>query len=64
MLKVDLRVGESLKIGTATVRLEKKSGQIATLVIDADRSVPVRRLGNTADSIAAERGIFGEVAVA
>lgn len=38
-LKIDLRPGESLKIGNATVKLVKKSGQLASLVVEADRSV-------------------------
>lgn len=62
MLKIDLRVGESLMIGKATVQLEKKSGQIATLVIDADKSVLIRRIDDAGESIAAKRGIFGAVA--
>lgn len=32
----DLKVGECLIIGGATVRLEKKSGQVARLVVTAD----------------------------
>lgn len=37
----DLRVGECLIIGDATVRLEKKSGQVARLVVTADAGTPV-----------------------
>lgn len=37
----DLRVGECLIIGNATVRLEKKSGQVARLVVTADAGTPI-----------------------
>ncbi len=40
-LKIDLRPGESLKIGDTVVKLVKKSGQLASLVIIADKSVPI-----------------------
>lgn len=38
-LKIDLRPGEVLTIGGATIKLVKKSGQLASLVIEADKSV-------------------------
>lgn len=41
-MHVDLRRGEVLTIGTTTVRLEKKSGQVARLVIEADESTPIK----------------------
>lgn len=34
-MTVDLKVGETLTIGAATVRLEKKSGQVARLLVEA-----------------------------
>lgn len=37
----DLRVGECLIIGDATVRLEKKSGQVARLVVTAGSDTPI-----------------------
>lgn len=37
----DLKVGEVLVIGDATVRLEKKSGQLARLVVTADAGTPI-----------------------
>lgn len=40
-LKYDLRPGESITIGGATVKLVKKSGQLASLVIEADRSIKI-----------------------
>lgn len=46
MLKVDLRPGQSIQVGDATIRLVKKSGQVASLVIDADKSVPIKTPGS------------------
>ena len=40
-LKIDLRPGEVLTIGGATIKLVKKSGQLASLVIEADLSVRI-----------------------
>lgn len=40
-MTVDLKVGETLTIGAATVRLEQKSGQLARLVIVADDATPI-----------------------
>ena len=41
-LTVDLKVGETLTIGNATVRLEKKSGQQARLVVVADEGTKIK----------------------
>lgn len=61
MLKLDLRPGESITVGSATITLESKSGQVARLSIQADKSVPIHRVGQAQDNpiakIAAERGI-------
>ncbi|HWL29590.1 MAG TPA: carbon storage regulator [Burkholderiaceae bacterium] len=47
MLKLDLSPGQSVRIGSDVVlTLEKKTGQVARLAIDADRSVPIRRVAN------------------
>lgn len=40
-LSVDLKVGETLTIGSTTIRLEKKSGQIARLVVSADKQTTI-----------------------
>lgn len=57
MIKIDLKVGEKLQIGDATLVLEQKSGQLARLVIDADKSVPVKKIGQSASvRVMAERG--------
>ncbi|WP_288075948.1 carbon storage regulator [Pseudomonas sp.] len=42
-LKIDLRPGQSVQIGDVVVKMVKKSGQVACLVIEADKSVPIRR---------------------
>ena len=62
MLKIDLRPGESVKIGEiAVVPLEEKSGKIARLAIAADKSVPISRSTNKNPAqIAAAVGITGQ----
>ena len=40
-LTVDLRTNETLTIGEARVRLERKSGQLARLVIEAPANIRV-----------------------
>ena len=40
-LTVDLKVNETLTVGSTTIRLEKKSGQIARLVVSADWDTPI-----------------------
>jgi len=45
MLIVNLSPGEGVRIGDNVIlTLEKKTGQIARLVIDADKSIPIRRI--------------------
>lgn len=44
MLKMDMRPGEQIKIGDAIVKLVKKSGQVATICIDAARNVHIERV--------------------
>lgn len=41
-LKIDLRPGQSVQIGDITVKMVKKSGQIASLVIEAAKDVPIK----------------------
>jgi len=62
VLKLEIRPGESIAIGNvAVVTLEEKSGKIARLAIQADKSVPVSRVqqNNTA-KLAASVGITGK----
>ena len=43
-LALDLRAGEAVCVGAAVVRLEKKSGQAARLVVSAPQHVPIHVL--------------------
>lgn len=40
-MTVDLKVGETMQIGTSSVRLEHKSGKLARLVVVADDATQV-----------------------
>ncbi len=42
MVKHDLRVGTTIEIGDAKIRLEHKSGQRVSLIIDAPADVPIK----------------------
>lgn len=64
MLKLDLRIGESVKIGDAVITLEDKSGKIARLAIVADKSVPIQRVQQTMASHLAKNGIGAMPAMA
>lgn len=58
-ITIDLKLGETLRIGEAVVRLESKSGQLARLVIEADKSIPVKKMGTSpAMKLIAEQGIM------
>jgi sRNA-binding carbon storage regulator CsrA len=59
MLRIDLRPGEAIVIGDAVVTLEDKSGKIARLSVQADKSIPVRRVQEqgTIAKMVAEQGI-------
>lgn len=46
----DLKVGARLVIGDVTIMLERKSGQIARLAIEAPQSVTVRLEESTANT--------------
>jgi len=60
MLKIDIRPGESVKIGEAVITLEDKSGKVARLSIDAPKSVPIDRVQtHTPASMAASMGLSG-----
>lgn len=59
-LKIDLRPGEKLQIGEASVEWEQKGGQLVRLVIDAPKSVVVKKLEATSTSmkLIAEQGLM------
>ncbi len=45
MLRLDLKPGESVRIGRyAVITLEDKSGKTARIAFQADRSVPITRV--------------------
>lgn len=46
MLRVDLRVGETIRIGEVVITVEKKSGQLARLGIDAPGNIKISRVAN------------------
>lgn len=51
MFRTDLKVGESVTIdGRITVKVEAKSGNTVRLAIEADRSIPIRKLAQPAPS--------------
>lgn len=41
-IKIDLRPGETVTIGGAVITMVKKSGQLASLVIEAEKEVPIK----------------------
>lgn len=56
-LTIDVRIGDSIQIGEATVTASHKSGQLVRLVIEADKDVPVKKLGASPSmQVIAERG--------
>lgn len=54
---MELRVGESVKIGDAVVTLEQKSGQLARLSIDARPDVQITKIRSTTPADLARNGI-------
>lgn len=64
MLKLDLKPGESVRIGDyAVITMEEKSGKVARLSIQADKSIPIDRVNATTPaSIAAKVGLSAEAA--
>ena len=57
MLVIELRVGESIRIGAATVTLDDKSGKIARLSIEASKDVPIQRIQSTSMAQIAKAGL-------
>lgn len=43
-LRLDLKPGESIRVGDAVITLEDKSGRAARISVQADRSVPISRV--------------------
>lgn len=58
-LTIDLKPGQQLQVGEATITMESKSGQLARLVIDAPKSVSVKKLGESPSMrLIAQNGIM------
>lgn len=57
MLVIELRVGEAIRIGEATVTLDDKSGKIARLSIEASKDVPIQRIQSTSMAQIAKAGL-------
>lgn len=58
-MTVDIKPGQKLQIGDATITLEQKSGQLARLVIDAPKSVTIKKLTESPSvRLIAEHGIM------
>jgi sRNA-binding carbon storage regulator CsrA len=57
VLAIELRVGESVKIGDATVTLIDKSGKVARLSIEAAKTVPIQRIQSTSMAQIVKSGI-------
>lgn len=61
MLKLDLRPGESVRIGDiAVITLEDKSGKTARLSFDADKSVRISRVMHNSPAQMMKSGISAE----
>lgn len=61
MLKLTVRVGESIAIGgPTTMTVESKSGQEVALVFDAARSVPITRITSPDPEPRSVAGITGK----
>lgn len=60
MLTIDIKPGQKLQIGDTILVMESKSGQVARLVIDAPKSVIIKKLnGNSASmQLIAEQGLM------
>lgn len=59
-LFIDLRVGDTLDIdkGRVSITVEEKTGPRMRVKIDADRSIPVRKIeANTSRQVASIRGL-------
>lgn len=51
MRRTDLCIGDKLKIGPATLTLEKKSGQRARFAITTDHGLPIQFLPCAAENL-------------
>lgn len=62
LLRIDIKPGESIRIGDAVITLEEKTGKLARLAIEADKKVPVSRVQRQSTAkLAASMGITGKL---
>lgn len=65
MLVLKIRIGESVKIGDlAVVTFKERDGGIISLAVDADKSIPVRRVAASSQAQIAGKIGIGAVAMA
>lgn len=57
MLNLDLKIGESVKIGDAIVTVADKSGRLVRLTINASKDVPIRKLQQATMAQVAKGGL-------
>lgn len=61
ILRMDIKPGESVRIGPyAVITLEEKAGKTARLKIEADASVPIRRIEQQSPAQIAAMGIVAK----
>lgn len=49
-LNLDIKIGDTLLIGEAKVRLVQKSGRLARLCVEADTNIQINLMRKSADS--------------
>lgn len=58
-LRLDLKPGESVKIGDyAVITLEEKSGKAARIAFKADRSVPISKVKGSTPAESLRQGLL------
>lgn len=60
MMKMNVKVGDTIRIGDVLITVEDKAGKMARLAIDADKSVPIERVQATSAAQLASRGLTGK----
>lgn len=59
-LNLDIKVGDTLHIGEAKVRLEEKSGRLARLSIEADQEIKINLMRKSASDLDTENQAHGK----
>lgn len=60
MMKMNVKVGQTIRIGNVLITLEDKAGKVARLAIDADKDVAIERVEPTSAAQLASRGLTGK----